>query len=200
MRSNVVGILKIALPLSALALVVAVFVAPQGDDFDLDFASMDFDFADGLRIDRPRFSGEDAAGRPFTIVSDWAIPDKPDPELIELGPVRGELALEEGRRLTLSAGAGVILPKLERVRLSQGVALETGEGWRVAAPVAVADLEAGTVTAEGPVEGSGPSGAIEAGALRAARVDGEDYIWFERGVRLRIDPEAARGSEAGENR
>lgn len=199
MRSSVVSILKIALPLSALALVVAVFVVPQGDDFDLDFVSMDFDFEDGLRIDRPRFSGQDQAGRPFTIVSDWAMPDKPDPDRIELGPVEGEMALQEGRRLTLSAGAGVIMPKLERVRLSEGVALETADGWRIAAPVAVADLEAETVTAEGPVEGAGPAGAIQAGAMRAARVDGEDYIWFESGVRLRIDPEAARAPEAGED-
>lgn len=199
MRSGAVRFLKIALPLAALALVVAVFTAPRGD-FELDFSDVDFDFRDGLRLVAPRFTGTDSAGRPFRVTAEWALPDKPDPERVELGPVDGEIVLDAGRTVSLAAGGGEILPKARRLRLSGGVTVETDDGWRLSAPTARADLDAETLVAEGPVRGAGPSGEIDAGAMRAARRDGEDYIWFERGVRLRIDPAAAGPSDAEEAR
>lgn len=192
MRSAAIRFLRLALPLAAAALVVAVFVAPR-DGMDFGFSDLDFDFEDGLRLESPRFSGADDAGRPFVVTAEWALPDKPDPERIELGPVRGEMRLEEDRALTLSAEGGAILPKARRLSLAGAVTLRTADGWRLTAPAATADLEAETVVAEGPVSGDGPAGSLEAGAMEAARRDGRDYIFFREGVRVRIDPEAARG-------
>ncbi len=189
MSSGVVRFLKLALPLAALALIVAVFVAPR-DDLSLDFADFDFDFRDGLRLEQPRFSGADAAGRPFRVTAEWALPDAPDPERIELGPVDGEMLADDDRRIRLRADGGVIEPKARRLTLAGEVTVETEDGWTLSAPSARADLRDETVVAEGPVTGSGPSGALEAGAMRAAREDGRDYIRFDGGVRLRIDPGA----------
>jgi lipopolysaccharide export system protein LptC len=193
MRSNVVRLLKIGLPLAALGLVLAIFLAPP-DRFSIDLGDLDFSFEDGLRLERPRFAGADAAGRPFTLAADWALPDGPNPESVELGPLEGETVLDDGRRATLSAGGGEIRPKARTLRLTGGVLVETTDGWRVTAPAARADLEAETMAAEGPVEAEGPSGALSAGAMRAARRAEGDYIWFEQGVRLRIDPAAAKGA------
>jgi lipopolysaccharide export system protein LptC len=189
MWSNAVRILKIGLPLAALGLVLLIFVAPR-DRFSIDLGSLDYSFEDGLRLENPRFSGADAAGRPFALTAEWALPDGPDPETVALGPLNGETRLEDGRVVTLSAGGGEIRPKARALSLSDGVVVETSDGWRVTAPAASADLEAETMAAEGPVEGTGPSGALEAGAMRAARRADGDYIWFEQGVRLRITPAA----------
>lgn len=197
MWSGLVRLLKISLPLAALALVVAVFVAPR-DQVEFDFGDFDLDFEDGLRLEEPRFSGADASGRPFTIIADWALPDSPDPERIDLGPVRGEAALADGGGLRLAAGGGVILPKARRLVLDQVVSIETTDGWRLAAPRAEADLEGRTVETDGPVSGEGPGAEIAAGAMRAARRAEGDYIWFEDGVRLRIDPAAASDANEAE--
>ncbi len=192
MWSNAVRILKVGLPLAALGLVLVIFLAPR-ERFSLDLDAIGYDFEDGLRLEQPRFSGADAAGRPFTLTAEWALPDGPDPESVALGPLEGEALLEDGARVTMSAGAGEIRPKERTLSLRDGVVVETSDGWRVTAPTARADLEAETLRAEGPVSGDGPQGRLEAGAMRAARRADGDYIWFEQGVRLRIDPAAAKG-------
>jgi lipopolysaccharide export system protein LptC len=194
MWSGAVRILKIGLPLVALGLILLIFVAPR-DQLSFSFSDMEFDLREGLRLEGPRFSGADSAGRPFTIDAEWALPDGPNPETVALGPVRGEALLQDGRRLTLTAGAGAIRPKAREVRLEDGVTVRTEDGWRAEAPSATADLDAETLTVPGPVSGAGPSGEIEAGSMRAARRADGDYIWFEDGVRLRIDPAVARNAE-----
>jgi hypothetical protein len=42
------------------------------------------------------------------------------------------------------------------------------------------------------VRGVGPAGDISAATMRAARVGDNAYLWFEGGVTVRIDPNAAR--------
>ncbi|MGF1660519.1 MAG: hypothetical protein ACFCUS_13920 [Rubrimonas sp.] len=195
-RQRVVGLLKIALPLGALALVAAIFLFPRADlGESIGFADLDFDLRDGLQVNAPRFSGRDRDGRPFAVSADWARPDRPDPERVTLGPVRGEMALEAQGLLTLEAGGGEMRPKTDRLLLSDGVALATSEGWRLRAASADLDLREAALSAEGPVRGEGPGGEIDAAKLRAEQGPDGYIVWFEGGVRVRIDPERARGEE-----
>ncbi|TVQ57456.1 MAG: hypothetical protein EA355_04410 [Rhodobacteraceae bacterium] len=192
-RAARIALLKIALPLTALALIAAVFVFPrdrltQGLSVDRVAVSM----IDGLRLDRPRFTGETSDGRPFTVTADWALPDGPDPESVRLGPVEGRVEAQEGLRVTLSAGGGELRPNARTLRLQDGVSLVSSDGHRLTASAALADLDAGALTAEGPVFGDGPLGSVESATMRAARRAEGDYIWFEGGVRVVIRPGGAR--------
>jgi lipopolysaccharide export system protein LptC len=192
-RTARVGLLKIALPLTALALIAAVFVFPrEGLIGGLSVDRATIDLIEGLRLEQPRFTGETSDGRPFTVTADWALPDGPDPETVRLGPVTGGIAVEDGLSLTLSAGGGELRPKDETLRLDGGVALETSDGYRLTAASALADLDAGALTAEGPISGSGPLGSVESETMRAARRAEGDYIWFEGGVRVVVEPGRAR--------
>ncbi|WP_139284020.1 LPS export ABC transporter periplasmic protein LptC [Rubrimonas cliftonensis] len=206
-RSGVVRVLKIALPLGALALVAALFFATGRDRGEgLGMSGVTFSATDGLRLTSPRFTGRTDAGAPFEVRAEWALPDGPDPSVIELGPVVGGISLDGhgeghgdgegaagGRRLTLSADGGELRPKEERLSLSGGVTARTSDGYILTVTRAEADLAAGTMRAEGPVRGSGPAGTIEAQALEASRRDGAGHVRFSGGVRVRIDPQAARG-------
>ena len=196
LRQRAVRFLKIALPLSAFALIAAIFTFPRPDFGErIGFSDLDLSLRDGLRVSAPRFTGADAEGRPFVVTAEWARPDRPDPERVTLGPVQGEIALAPYRRLSLAAAGGDIFPKDDRLTLEGGVRLDATGGWRLDVARALIDIGDTALEAEGPVRGEGPGGVIEAAKMRAARRDDGDYIWFEGGVRVRIDPGAARQAE-----
>jgi lipopolysaccharide export system protein LptC len=198
-RQRVVRLLKIALPLSALALIAAIFTFPRPELGDgVGFSHLDFDLRDGLQVNAPRFTGADAEGRPFTVFADWARPDRPDPERVTLGPVRGEIAIDAERRLNLTAGGGEIRPKANLLMLDDGVDLNTSEGWRLSVSRADIDLEQARLTAQGPISGDGPGGEIAAEKMRAAQGEDGYTLWFEGGVAVRIDPSQANRTQRSE--
>lgn len=188
-RSGLVRFLKVALPLSAVGLVSALFLSARTDQGrGISLSSIDFDISDGLRLAEPRFTGVTSDGRPFVVTADWALPDGPDPERVGLGPVRGEIEADAERRVTLTAAGGEILPKRKRLVLEGGVEAQSSDGYRISAARAEVDMGAETLVAEGPVAVSGPSGDIAAETMRAVRRDDAYVIWFEGGVRVRVDP------------
>jgi lipopolysaccharide export system protein LptC len=196
-RARRVRFLKVALPAAAVALIAAMFLfsgrrAVEG----LGVGGLEIDPADGLRLSSPRFTGETTSGQPFVVTADWALPDGPDPSRVTLGPMRGQITLDPGRRVTLEAATGALFPKEERLTLGEGVVVTTSDGYRATVASAEVDFGAEEARAEGPVAGEGPLGRIEAGAMRAARRDGADYIWFERGVRVLANPAAGRDKPA----
>jgi lipopolysaccharide export system protein LptC len=196
-RARRVRVLKVALPAAAVALIAAVFLFSGRRAVDgLSVGGLAIDPADGLRLSSPRFTGETASGQPFVVTADWALPDGPDPSRVTLGPMRGQITLGPERRVVLEATAGVLFPKAERLTLGEGVVVTTSDGYRATVAAAEVDFRAEEARAEGPVMGEGPLGRIDAGAMRAARRDGQDYIWFERGVRVLANPSADREKPA----
>lgn len=192
-----IGGLKIGLPLVALGIFASIFLFSnarfgEGVSFDgIDASALE----EGLRLTNPSFTGETAKGEPFTVAAVWALPDGPRPETVELSEVTGEIALEDGRIVTLQATAGVLRPKDKRLALSEGAELTSSDGYSLTAKTAHFDAAAETLEAEGDVVATGPIGRITADRMRVERVertDGENgakdaYIWFENRVKVRIE-------------
>lgn len=187
-RSGLVRVLKIALPLGALALIAAVFLSQRSDRAGFGFSDVGFDMSGGLRLSDPRFVGRTADGLPFRVSSDWALPDGPDPERVGLGPLQGDITLQDGRVIALRADGGEARPKADRLFLEGDVRLEAEGIYSLTVTAAELDLRRQTVEARGPVRGVGPDALIEAGSMRAAREGENNYIWFEDRVRVVIDP------------
>lgn len=201
--------LKVALPLLALALLAGLFLLPRETELDgvtIETSADLLALGEGLAVTRPRIAGATAAGEPFVVTAERATPDGPDPEEVTLERVRAEFLQAEGRAVTLAAEAGELRPKDRTLALSGDVALDTSDGYRIRTGRVEADLEAGTLSAPGPVRAEGPQGAIEAGSFRARRIaapeDGADaalggprpgdYLRFEGGVRVTWTPAEPR--------
>jgi lipopolysaccharide export system protein LptC len=196
-RSRLVRLLKLALPVAAVGLAAAVFLIQRdGGGGGLSMSGLDFTEDGGLRLNNPQFSGRTPNGQPFSVTAEWALPDGPDPERVQLGPLTGEIRLSPERTAFLSAEGGEARPKEQTLRLSGDVALRSDDGYSLT--VAAADLDARNrrMTAEGPVRGAAPFGDLESGSMRAAQVGETNYMWFEDRVRVRIDP--ARAPKRGE--
>jgi lipopolysaccharide export system protein LptC len=196
-RQRAARFLKLALPLAGAGVIAAIFAFPRSEFSGVGFDAIAVDLSQGLRLANPRFSGATADGRPFLVTAEWALPDGPDPETVALGPVAGEIRLDDARAVRLGAQGGEIRPKDERLRLEGGVTVETSDGWRLSAAEATVELDDNTLSAAGPVAGEGPSGRIDAGSMRAARTIDGDLIWFEGGVTVRIDPSARGAASEG---
>lgn len=186
-QSRIVLFLKIFLPLALVAAVaVAVLLprlaAPPGFDFS------GFDLTDGMRMAAPRFSGATSSGQPFEMTSQWAQPDSPDPERIELGPLHGWIDLDPARRARVRADGGTVRRREKILDLAGNVVVETSDGYRLTTAAAAIDMAGGTLRAPGPVDGTGPTSAITAGSMRASRRQDGDVIWFEDRVRVVITP------------
>lgn len=183
--SRSVRLLKVVLPTLAVTLILAVFLFPRTLLIDsISLSGMSFNPSEGLRLLAPHFTGTTDAGDPFDVRADWALPDAPDPTSIDLGPLEGNIRLRGNEILRLTAAAGNYRPKDETMSLRGGVTLDSGSGYRLSVADADIDLAGETLRAEGPVEGTGDSGRISAGSMRVERHGGNNYIWFEGGVRV----------------
>lgn len=186
-------VLRIALPLGALVLVVAIFAFPRPDFGGFDFDGAGFDVSDGLRLQNPRFDGETADGRPYLVTAQWALPDAPDPTSILLGPAVGRIDLSPDRIGFLSAGGGEFRPNENILILEEGVVARTSDGYRLTVERAVADIKGRKLETDTRTVLSAPQGELVAGAMTATRSEEGDIVRFTGGVVLTIDsarPEA----------
>ena len=194
-RAGMIRALKIGLPVLALAVFASLFLfnsARYSDQISFDGVDLSA-LEEGLKLVNPRFTGATNRGEPFTVVAEWALPDGPRPERVELSAVTGEMNLIDGRVVTLAADTGVLEPKKNVLSLDDGVRFASSDGYQVTAGAAVLNAATETLTAQGEVTATGPIGRIRADRMRAERktVDGSEdksaYIWFENRVKVRIE-------------
>lgn len=127
-----------------------------------------------VRLDNPRFHGQDAQGRSFLIGAEGAVRDPETGRFRLNGPVlRLNLG---GRKVTeMTADAG-IYDELKRtvtigpnVRISDG-----GSGFTLTTPEAVVDTTTGITTGNKGIDGRGPLGTISASS----------YAIYDQGERV----------------
>ena len=197
-RMRLIRALKFGFPALALMVFGSLFVFNSARYSDqISFEGVDLSaLEEGLRLVEPRFNGATNRGEPFTVSAEWALPDGPRPERVELNSVSGEINLIDGRVVTLSADTGVLEPKANILTLTDGVRFASSDGYEITASTARFDGDAEELTARGDVVAEGALGRIRADRMRAMRIapEGADetveksaYIWFENRVRVRIE-------------
>jgi lipopolysaccharide export system protein LptC len=193
-HSRIVRWMKVALPVVALLLIGAIFLVgrERAAVFDADSAAQLAAMGTGMRLDNPRFSGVTEEGDPFVVTADWALPDGSVPNRIDLERPVGELQMP-GQSVTVTAAAGALFRKDERLRLDGDVVLETSDGYRVRTPSVEVDLAARTAEAPGRIHAEGPRGGVEADRVKVQRGESKDdvTIRFEGNVRVTWRPATA---------
>lgn len=184
-----VSLLKIALPLMALALVVTLVVysvvyRPAGA-IAISYSDKGMD-GDAVIMTKARFVGSDKNDEPFEVRADRARQDPNDNSLIELSNVDAKLTLKEGTTLHLGATTGVLDTKNRLLDLVGPVTFTSSDGYELRTAEARADLKNGLLTGDKPVETSGPFGSIKAGRFEAN--DSERTAHFSGGVHIHLVP------------
>ena len=79
--SRVVAVLKVGLPLIALALLAGLFLAPREEERGVVFSPGDVEaFGEGLRISNPTFTGTTRGDDRFRFTAELVVPDAAPPE------------------------------------------------------------------------------------------------------------------------
>lgn len=193
LHSQLVGILKIGLPLLAVALLASLFVLPGEErrGTGLIFTEADLEsLGQGLRVTEPVLTGSTREDDPFRFTAEVVVPDAAPPTRADIEELEGEIRFIGGQRFTLAAPVADVDLETQVMNLSGRVTVTSSDGYRVSADAVTVDLLAGTLEAEGNIDGSGPMGAIAAERMTivpAETGEGRRVFSFGNGVRLRYE-------------
>ena len=194
-----VRVLRIAFPLVALILLTSIFLYSNTRKIRDGLIIPDAELAElaiGQKITNPHFSGVTNAGDAFSISAEWALPDAPRPDTIDLSKPVTTIDFQDGRSLKTRSASGSLDLQKNEATLSGGVSLLTSDGYDARSDELILNFETGNVESPGPVVAEGPLGSIEAGAMELRQdldknqAGGKGVLLFKRGVKLVYKPEA----------
>jgi len=190
LRSRLVAILKVGLPLVALGMLSALFLIQNDDGLgggELSFSEGDMAaLGSGLRVTNPTLTGTTEANDRFRFTADFVVPDAAPPTRATMTRLAGEMHLTDGRAVDLKAATGELDIRSQRLRLGGTVRIDTSDGYSLRSEAMTVDLRAGVLEAL-RVEPSGTEGDKE----------GPRLISFGNGVRLIYHPPSPSGAEPG---
>jgi lipopolysaccharide export system protein LptC len=188
-HTRMVGWLKVALPLMALAILSTLFlVADKIDPEDaLPYAEVDVeDLAREPRMTAPSYAGTTSDGGALTLTADEARPET-EGTAAEAQGLRLELATPDGGRTQLRAATAVMDQAGQQVLMSGGVIVTTDTGYRLETAEVVAKLDRSSLQSLGAVQATGPAGEITAGGMtlnQDNQTPGAYLLVFNTDVRL----------------
>lgn len=191
-HSRLVGWLKVALPLMALAILSSLFLVARQIDPQGTIGFSEAELADRLReprITAPTYAGTTRDGATLTISADEARPDAGSGATA--AAVHAQLSTADGARSVLTAGAVRFLQEARAAVLEGGVLLANSLGYEFRTEAMTLTLDTAGAKTAGAVEGFGPLGRITAGQMQITPTgDGaETYLLvFNGGVRLIYQP------------
>ena len=190
LHSRIVMILKVTLPLVALAILSSLFLFSREIDPEDAIPYADVEIAD--RLAQPRMTGAGFStvtsdGATLTLAADEATPSEGGGRVTGL---KGELSTADGFRAEISAGSGQLDNNAGTVVLDAGVRLETSTGYEVTTDRLTLGTDRSFMESGGAVLATAPIGQLEAGGLRMdVTGDGKTHLLvFNKGVRLIYQP------------
>ena len=190
LHSRIVMILKVTLPLVALAILSSLFLFSREIDPEDAIPYADVEIAD--RLAQPRMTGAGFStvtsdGATLTLSADEATPSEGGGRVTGL---KGELSTSDGFRTEISAGSGQLDSNAGTVVLDAGVRLATSTGYEVTTDRLTLGTDRSFMESGGAVLATAPIGQLEAGGLRMdVTGDGKTHLLvFNKGVRLIYQP------------
>ncbi len=163
-RSTVVTIGKKLLPVAAVALLVALALAPSwqaGPDKDrVTYHVSAAQASNNSHMLGAQYHGLDQHGEPFTVTAANATEQGSD-EVALTRPV-GDITLKSGTWLELKSDTGMFHQKSQMLHLSSNVSLYRNDGTTVTTTSADINLQNSSATGNAPVDVQGPFGTLHA--------------------------------------
>ena len=186
--SQLVGFLKVSLPLCALALMSTVFLfarAPSQESA-IPYAELE-EIAQESRLTGAHLSGVAQDGSVIEINARSASPQN---DIISVETMTALIESLDGTRTNISAGAGEIDNAARTATLTGLARIQTSNGFNMETAGVTTDLNSGRIITNGPLEVQAPFGLLTAGQLIIETPDNAtgQVMIFQNGVRLIYDP------------
>ena len=188
LRTRIVQLLRVVLPLAALALLSVLFLLARRPDPEavIPYARGSFDgLSDAPGIGTPEFTAVTGDGAQVTLRAARAVPGEGDSGRAQ--DVTLDWRFRDGRLMLVAAPAARL--EGDRLTLDGGVRMTLSSGWEVTAPEMQADTRADLLAAPRSVTVLAPFGELEAGAMRLGPAEGQGRVLeLNGGVRLLYRP------------
>jgi lipopolysaccharide export system protein LptC len=195
--SRFVNLMKFLLPAVATGLLLLDVAWPRIqsslDHLRLAFARLDLSEARDLRMVNARFSGLDKRHRPFVLTADVARQTPDHNDLMALDGPKGDITLQNGAWLAITAFTGVYLTQGQLLDLFGDVKLYHDRGYELTTDTAHVDMASGTAEGHDSVQGQGVFGDITSEGFRL--LDHGQTIVFTGKAKLHIVPRQSEGPE-----
>lgn len=191
--SRTVSLLKVVLPLAALALLSTLFLFARSIEptTAIPFAKIDLEErAREQRITAPFISGKTSRGDRMTLSASTAKPDPDNMSRAFVEKLDARIDLISGTRVTYSSAAGVVDTGENQVDLSGGVLILTSTGYAVRTSSLTFSMNKLYAKADSKITANGPPGEITAGAmiLTTDEKTKAAHLFFTNGVKLVYTP------------
>jgi lipopolysaccharide export system protein LptC len=198
LHSRIVAILKVSLPLVALALLAGLFLISTEEDIEgnLVFSETDLEaLGSGMRITEPTFSGSSRDNDRFRFTAELVVPDAAPPTRAVISELSGRIDFVDGPTVHVTAPEAELALDTGLLELTGQVEVDSSDGYHLVSDRMTVDLRAGTLEARGGVGGEGPMGQIDSETMRlepAGEGGDERRFSFGDGVGVVYDPPARR--------
>lgn len=190
--SRFVGLMRWSLAFGALGLAATVVAWPylygRGNaPSQFDLPTTGIEIKDGRpTMTNARFLATDDSGQPYTITADLAWQELGAEDIIFMEVLEGDILLQSGAWMTLSADRGVFDQADQRLILEANVSLFSDSGYEMHTSKAEIDLASGTAQGDMQVAGQGPVGLLTASGFDIR--DNGDRIRFTGPVHMTVFP------------
>lgn len=168
--SRFVALMRVGLPLVAVAIITIVIAWPQLSEaprgFRLGLAKISPGDSGDQQIVNANFTGTGSQGRSYSVTADSAWQASQSTDLIQLAFPKADLTLDTGAWLVMSAETGVFNRQSQTLVLKGAVNLFHDIGYELHTASAQIDLVAGTAWGDDPVRGQGPGGTMSSKGFR----------------------------------
>lgn len=185
-HSRLVFLLKVILPLAALAILSTLFLISRTIDPSDAIPYATVDVADRIREPRmtaPAYAGVTSDGASLSVTADQASPDTGAATAL-----RAELKTPDGATTNFNAANGLLDPQAQTLTLSDGVQITTSTGLTISTQSLISALDHTEVTNDSTTTATGPLGAITAGSMALTQTDGAYVLRFKNRVKLIYQP------------
>ncbi|MEM9989182.1 MAG: LPS export ABC transporter periplasmic protein LptC [Pseudomonadota bacterium] len=208
-HSLIVSRLRLVVPAAAAGVLAtyAFSATPPVIDpeFVREFTQLETTASEGMRLDRPRYLGEDLEGTPFEVSARSALRNPNDPTRIALQDPESLRVTKGGTEvMKVKARDGLFDTEKNHIALKKDVEFEHGQatntekgksGFVLNTEAADVDIEAQTVSSTVGVTGKGTAGTVSAD--KATAYQGEGRLVLEGNVKLRINETSKKQSVTG---
>jgi lipopolysaccharide export system protein LptC len=189
--SRLVGILKVALPIVALALLSTLFLLSDRIEIgsSIPFAEGEItERVDAQQVTGPVFAGATSSGDLITFKADQLVQDGSDGN--RAVNVSARVTFTNGGQVAMVSDSGTFHIETDEARMKGNVLIESSTGYVMRTDLITAQLSELEVIAPGEVRATGPAGDLTAGAMEITTrgEGGNAQLLFTGGVKLVYDP------------
>lgn len=176
--SRFVGLMKLALPATAVAILGIIMawprLAPRDEEFQVAFANFNAKAIDTQSMVNPRYYGTDDKNLPYTVTADIGTQIDEQAQMVQLERPVADLSRPDGGGIVGNSDLGIFQQKDNTLELYGHVDLYQDKGYEVHSSSAHIDVQPGNASGEEVTHGKGPTGVV----------DGEGFRLFDRGDRI----------------